>query len=213
MDNVMVAKDQTQIWLEEAKSGDQLAISKLLAIYHPMLRARADSRLDRHLKAAIEAEDILQQVYIQVIREFSSFQDRGPNSFLNWVFTILDNKLIDVRRAAHRQRRDVARNIPAAGGTKVESYWNLFDQLNADDGTPSRFVRRDEALGALLACVSNLPEAYRRVIQLRFLEGRPVAEVAQLLDKSEAAVVALSKRALDALRKSMDGLGEFTRGC
>jgi DNA-directed RNA polymerase specialized sigma24 family protein len=50
------------------------------------------------------------------------------------------------------------------------------------------------------------------VIQLRFLEGLSVEQVAERLGKTNAAIVALSKRALEALRKTMDGLGEFTRG-
>ena len=55
-------------------------------------------------------------------------------------------------------------------------------------------------------------QPHRQVIQLRFLEGLSVDEVATRLGKTNAAVVALSKRALEALRRSMDQLGEFTRG-
>jgi DNA-directed RNA polymerase specialized sigma24 family protein len=50
------------------------------------------------------------------------------------------------------------------------------------------------------------------LIQLRFLDGLPVAAVAARLDKTDAAVVALSKRALDALRAAMERLGDFTHG-
>ena len=46
---------------------------------------------------------------------------------------------------------------------------------------------------------------------MRFLEGMSVSETAGRLEKSEAAVVALTKRALVELRKRMDGMGEFTR--
>ena len=65
--------------------------------------------------------------------------------------------------------------------------------------------RTDEGL-------SDLSEPHRQVIQLRFLGGLSVREVADRLDKSEAAVVALTKRALEALRQGMDRLGDFTRG-
>ncbi len=189
-----------------------MAVAKLLATYHPKLHARAKARMDRALKPRLEPEDVLQQVYLRVLRELARFEDRGPESFWNWVCKILDNKLIDVRRAARRQARDVDREVSMTAPAGTDSYWNLMDQLFGDSTSPSRVARRDEAVGALLACLSDLSEAHRQVIQLRFLQGLPVSEVANHLHKTEAAVVALSRRALEALRKSMDRLGEFTRG-
>jgi RNA polymerase sigma-70 factor (ECF subfamily) len=168
--------------------------------------------MDAAIKARNAPEDILQEVYMQVFRQIDRFEDRGPDSFLNWVYTILDHKISDARRAAHRRMRDVHREVPAAQGVVSGSYWDLLEHVYADSGTPSRVVRRQEALGALLACVSDLSDAHRQVVQLRFLEGRSVAEVAKRLNKTEAAVVALTRRALDALRRSMDQLGEFTHG-
>ncbi len=208
----MSEQSQIQSWVDAAATGDQLAVSKLLATYHPALRTRAEARMDPALRNRFEPEDILQQVYLQVIREIDRFEDRGDGSFLGWVSTILDNKLIDVRRAAYRQVRNIAREMPVAAVAPTDSYWNLLDFIYADSGTPSQAARKDEAVGALLACVSRLSELHRQVIQLRFLQGMSVGDVAQELDKTEGAVVALTKRALDSLRKSMDRLGEFTHG-
>jgi len=207
----MTGQSQAEIWVEAARRGDGLALAKLLAACHPRLRARTEARMDPAVKARSGPDDILQEVYLQVFRRIKSFEDRGPDSFLNWVYTILDRKLIDLGRAARRQVRDVKREVPAVAVTS-ESYWNLLDRLHADSGTPSRVVRQQEALGALLTCLADLSEIHQKVIRLRFLEGLSVDEVATRLGKSKAAVVALSKRALTALRASMDGLGEFTRG-
>lgn len=208
----MVQASQIESWVAAAARGDQLAIAKLLATYHPKLHARAKVRMDPALQARLEPEDILQNVYIQVLHERDRFEDRGPESFINWVCKILDNKLIDARRAARRQVRDVEREVSVGPSAGTGSYWNLLDQIFADDSSPSRQIRGDEAIGAMLACLSNLSEAHRQVLQLRFLQGMPVGEVASQLHKSDAAIVALSRRALEALRKSMDHLGEFTHG-
>ncbi len=204
--------DLTANWISAAQGGDALALAKLLATYHPRLRARADARMDAPLKARLGPDDLLQEVYLQVFRQIGRFEDRGPAAFLNWLYTILDHKLIDARRAGHRQARDVYRERPATPTASADSYWSLLGQLQADSATPSRVVRRDEAVGALVACLARLSEAHREVIQLRFLEGRPVVEVAERLGKTEAAVVALSQRALKALRAAMDQLGEFSTG-
>lgn len=203
---------QIQTWVQDAQRGDRLAVAKLLAAYHPVLRSRVGSRLDFALRSRYEPEDVLQQTYLQVLKEIRHFQARGPNSFVNWVFTILDHKLIDLRRMAHRQARNIARETPVAATGPSQTYLNLLDYVYADSTSPSREVRQNEAIGALLACVSGLSEPHRQVLHLRFLQGLPVVEVAARLGKTEGAVVALTKRALDALRKAMDQLGEFTRG-
>lgn len=208
----MAERSQARVWANKARDGDPLAVSKLLASYHPAFRARVVARMGLALKARLEAEDILQQVYLEVFRRLDEFEDRGADSFLNWVLTILDHELIDAQRALHRQKRDVAREIPGQATAGSESCWNLLDHLYADSSTPSRAVRREEVIGALLACISRLSDSHRQVIQLRFLGGRSVGEVARRLDKSEAVIVARTKCALQALRKCMDGLGEFTRG-
>jgi RNA polymerase sigma-70 factor (ECF subfamily) len=208
----MPENNQIEVWVDQARQGDALAVSKLLATFHPVLRARAVARMDPAIRAKVEPEDILQQVYLDVFREIDRFEDRGPDSFLNWVLTILDNELVDTGRALHRHLRDISREMRPDALTGAGSYWNLLDQLHPDSVTPSQVVRREEAVGALLACISRLSDSHQQVIQLRFLEGHSVSEVAERLGKSDAAVVSLTRRALEALRKSMDRLGEFTRG-
>ncbi|MCK4659225.1 MAG: sigma-70 family RNA polymerase sigma factor [Phycisphaerae bacterium] len=203
--------DQIQVWVEAVRRGDQSAAGKLLVTYYPLLRTRAAARMDRTVQAKHEPDDILQQVYLQVMRHLERFDGQTVDVFLNWVFTILDNELINAWRAAHRKRRDVNREQPIDGGDAA-SYWNLLDHVYADSDTPSHIIRKDEAFDALLACVAVLSDSHRRVIRLRFLEGLSVSETAARLYATKPAIVALTKRALDALRRSMDHLGEFTRG-
>ena len=201
----------TDTWVVAAQRGDRLALAKLLAVCHPQLRAHTEARIDAAVRARFDPDDILQEVYFDVARQIERFEDRGSGSFLSWLRAILDHKLVDAQRAAHCQVRDVDREA-AVGGCASDSYWNLLDDIYAESGTPSRIVRRQEALAALLSCVSGLTVTQREVVRLRYLEGLAVGEVATRLGRSEDAVVALSQRALAALRRSMDRLGEFTRG-
>ncbi len=167
--------------------------------------------MDPVLKVKVAPEDILQEAYLDVFRRLNQFEQRSPESFFNWVTKIIDNRLIDTQRAMRCQKRDIKREISLHAALGSESYWNLLDELYADSTTPSRVARREEAIGALQACLSCLSDLHRQVIELRFLEVVPVAEVARRLHKSEATVVALSKSALKALREAMSDLGEFTR--
>ncbi len=203
---------ERQAWVDEASKGDPLAVAKLLIKCHATLRTRAEARMNPALRAKLDPEDVLQEVYIDVFRQLERFEGRTPDSFLNWVLTILDSKIVDAARALHRQKRDMSREMQPPPAYRSKSYWNLLDQLYADSATPSRAARREEAVGALLACASRLSDSHRQVIQLRFLEGRSVSEVARRLGKSPAVIVARTRSALKALREDMDRLGEFTRG-
>lgn len=207
----MVERAERQRWFEEARQGNAVAVSKLLACHFPVLRAHVATRMDRELRARLEPEDILQEVYLDVHRQMEHFRDCGQEALLNWLLTIADSKLIDAKRALHRRKRDIDREVRPHLIEGTRSYLDLLGQVYADSMTPSRIVRREEGMGALMACLSRLSGPHREVIQLRFLEGCGVSEVAQQLGKSEAAIVALTGRAFQALRRCMDGLGEFTR--
>lgn len=207
----MVEDDPIEQWVRAAQAGDRLALAKLLTAFHPQLLAVAQARMDAALKARRSPDDILQEVYLDVAQQVERFDDRGPGSFQKWLCAILEHKLIDAGRAVRCQMRDVRREAPAGAAT-LDSYWNLLDNICADSGTPSRAVRREEALDALLACIDELSDAHRQIVQLRFLDGLSVEQVAARLGKTPAAVVAMTRRALEALRVSMNRLGEFTRG-
>jgi RNA polymerase sigma-70 factor (subfamily 1) len=207
----MAEVDQPQAWLEKARQGDLSAMSALLAMYYPLLRARVDARMDGRLRASLEPEDILQQVFLAAFSNIARFENRGPNSFLNWMLTIVDSKLADAGRALQRRTPDRPRERLLQAAYATESCVNLLDQIYAHSATPSRIVRREEAVGALLACITRLSDTHRQVIELRFLKRRSVREVAEQLGKSETAVKKLTQRALVELRRLMDGLGEFTR--
>lgn len=204
---------QTETWVAKARQGDTAALAKLLTTFHPRLRARVEARLDPALRGQLGPDDVLQEVYLEVFRQIGHFEYRGPGSFQAWLFAILDHTTIDAIRAVQRRARHVGeapvtRPAPPLNG----SYWNLFDQLYADTGTPSRVVRRQEAITVLRSCLGELSELHRQVIEWRYLQELPLAEVAVRLGKSEGAVVALTQRALRALRAAMDGRGDVTRG-
>lgn len=208
----MAENTLVRTWIDDLRRGDTLALSKLLAAYHPLMAARLRDRIGPQNQGRIEIEDILQQVYIEVFCKFDTFRGHSSDTFLGWLLAILDRKLIDAGRALGRQKRDAAREVRLSLPASIESHWNLLDVIYADSQTPSRVVRREEALAALMTCLSDIPDAQREVLRLRFLEGLSVQAVAARLGKTPAAVVMLSQRALASMRSALDRMGEFTRG-
>jgi RNA polymerase sigma-70 factor (ECF subfamily) len=200
--------NRTHILVRGAVRGDPQSLQRLLVLYHPRLRARLLRQMDATMRTRFDPEDILQQVYLEAFRSIESFDYRGKDSFLRWLFTILDRKLIDEHRALHADRRDVRRELkPAAHPPDNASYVDLLQRLSAEVGTPSGVISHEEALGALSACLAALPEHYREVIKLRFLHGLPVADVARRLKRTHGSIHMICHRALAALRDQFTKLG------
>lgn len=200
--------NQTQVLITDARSGDEDAVRRLLVMYHPRLRARLLKQMDPVMRSKIEPEDILQQVYLEVFRAIDHFSYQGKDSLLRWMFTILDRKLIDEHRAMRAERRDVRREVAtAAAPAGKTTYVDLMARVMTDGSSPSQVVGRNEALGALNACLASLPEHYREVIRMRFMEGRPVADVAKVLGRSIGSIHMICHRALRQLRQQVEKLG------
>jgi len=198
----------TQILIDKAREGDDTAARRLIVMYHPRLRARLLRQMDAVMRSKIEPEDILQQVYLEAFRAIEQFTYQGSDSFLRWMYAILDRKLIDEHRAMRAERRDVRREVNIApSNNNRTTYVDLLARAMAGSATPSQVVRKDEALSVISACVATLPEHYREVIRMRFLEGRPVSDVAEHLDRSIGSVHMICHRALKQLRDQAEKLG------
>ena len=75
--------------------------------------------------------------------------------------------------------------------------------LTNDDPGPSQQAERNELLLRLASALEQLPDEQREALELRHLQGRPVAEIGQLMGRSEASVAGLLRRGLMTLRASM----------
>jgi len=125
------------------------------------------------------AEDITSQVFEQALRTIGRFEWRGV-PVAAWLFRIASNALADHWRERARDAQEPPPELP--------------DSHELED-----IDRRI----ALHQQIERLPEAQRRVIELRFVEEKSLREVAAALDRSEGAVKQLQLRALENLRKSM----------
>lgn len=188
-------------WLARAAAGDSLALQRLILVYHGRLRALAAQRIGAELRGKVEPEDVLQLVYVDVVRRIGEFEHRGPDSFYHWLKSILDAKLIDLRRHYHAAARDLAREV--AAGERPSSYEALAAHAAIDSMTPSRVVAGNETESLLLAALAGLSDDHRRVLELRYLKGNALVEVALLMRRSPAAVQMLCGRAMRELRQAI----------
>src|SRR5437762_1352259 len=76
--------------------------------------------------------------------------------------------------------------------------------LAADLTSPSGRAERNERLLRLADALARLPEDQRRSVELRHLQGLPLAEIAARMERSVDAVVGLIHRGLRALRRDLE---------
>jgi RNA polymerase sigma-70 factor, ECF subfamily len=120
----------------------------------------------RMLKVRSDAEDLLQEVFVQVWRQAHSYnvQRGSPEA---WIVNIARSRAIDKIRSIRRMERSfvlIDDPAPAASGENVESS-----------------VAESEVRMAMNSALANLPEAQRKVLELAYLDGLTQTEIAERL--------------------------------
>jgi RNA polymerase sigma-70 factor (ECF subfamily) len=126
-----------------------------------------------------EAEDITSEVFERALVNLPRFEWRGV-PLVAWLFRIAANALADRRQQIERDSADPRPDVP--------------------DASESATIERRAMLFQL---VDRLPDLQRQVIEMRFVDGKSIREIAAALERSEGAVKQLQLRALENLRKSM----------
>ncbi len=181
---VIVAVDETETDLiRRAREGDRGSFDRLVRMHQDRLVAIVRRRIGGYLRGRIEVDDVLQETFLKALRSIASFEERGPDSFLHWLRGIAENLLLYWAREFHRTDQ-----LP------------LASDLPASAVSPSRDVRRRERFDRLEKALSACTPDQREVILLARVEGLPMKEIAERLERSPVAVRQLLWRALRKLR-------------
>ena len=130
-----------------------------------------------------EADDVLQEVFLVVNEKAQEF--RPDSDFLAWVRKIARYKILEHLRT--RQRT-------AAGVLSEDTIQRL-----ADHSEPF-FDGWEERRDALLICLGRLGETARRLVDLKYAEGKRLAEIAAIVGWTTKAVKTGLHRARSVLR-------------
>ncbi len=201
-------EQQRQADVERLGDGDQDALQRLIVEYHRPLRIRLTAAVDQALHHRLDPDDVLQQAYISAVKAVADARFDSPGGFYKWLERIALNQLSDAQRKLRRHKRDVGREARLRVDPRT-SYPGLVGHLTAPDTSPSRRLARDEAIAAVMSSLARLCDDQREVVRLRFLESYSVRQIAEKLDKSEAAVHMLCHRGLKALRAHIVALTRF----
>lgn len=170
------------------------AAAELLRRHEPALRLWAAGQMPARLRGKLDALDLVQQTLLEALRDAARLGALPDHQALAFLRRALTNNLIDAARKHARGCGDVP--AEAAGASSLQ----LADWLAAPDTSPSERAARNERYERLAAGLARLPDAQRLAVEMRYLRGAKVADIAARLGKTEGAVAALLHRAVTALR-------------
>jgi RNA polymerase sigma-70 factor (ECF subfamily) len=142
------------------------------------------------LRSDVEAEDVLQQTWLEIFRHLGQF--RGESQFTTWATRIAVNAAL-----AHARKQPVIAEV--------------VDE--PDRHTPDEAVENQQLGKILERCLADLPQGSREVMVLRDVLELDTAETAKVLGVSEEAVRVRLHRARSAVAASLvdriDGVYKF----
>ncbi len=152
----------------------------------------------RYVRDKDEAQSIMQETFLQAYESLDSF--RGDSKFTTWLYSIG----INLARARYRKQRrhnlleedEIDRLQPSfARGRYTQSY---------EPWQPDEVASKSERRDIVHQAISQLPENYRVVIDLRDIQEFSTAETAEVLNMTSGAVRVRLHRARQALRALLE---------
>lgn len=163
-------------------------------------------RLDRKIQAKVAASDLVQQTMMEAHQALESFRGEDVAAQAAWLRQILARNLANAARDLTREKRDVGRERSLQAGLD-ESASCLEGWLVADQSSPSQQAQRHERALLLAQALAELPEQQREAVVLRHFHGDSLAEIADELNTTTAAVTGLLHRGIKSLRIALKELG------
>ena len=186
-----MAESMEDIWLRQAKDGDQDAFGCLVRAYEKRVFA-----LTRRLCAdPSDAEEAAQDAFLAVWQGLPSF--RGEASFSTWLYRLTANACTDILR--RRQRR-----------SGQDEPLDQAEALPARDPGPQEAAERGELRAAIEAGLRQLPEDYRTALILREIQQLSYEEIAAATGAELGTVKSRISRGRRALRKFLTEPGNLS---
>ncbi|MBN2025603.1 MAG: sigma-70 family RNA polymerase sigma factor [Actinobacteria bacterium] len=139
-----------------------------------------------------DAEDITARTFEKALKGVGDFKWKGA-SFCSWLVRIASNSVVD-----HYRRE---------GKAKMVDLEEVLPQLQGEDD-PTLGIDREEERSLLLRAMAGLPEKYRVVIELKFVDEMDNQVIAEMIGCSKGNLAVRLHRALKALRREVERMEE-----
>jgi len=148
------------------------------------------------------AEDLVQDTFLSAYHKIDSF--KGKSQPKTWLFSILNNKIIDHYRKKSKQfiisDAEYSQQIKKTDG--------FFDEnekwKNESDSSEQHWLDNPEFNTILLSCIEDLPENWQFIIQSKYILDKKSADICQELQITKSNYWQISHRAKLLLKKCIE---------
>ena len=141
-------------------------------------------------------EDLLQEIFIKVYQNLNDFNDQF--SFSSWIYRITHNVTVS-------HLRDGKKDMNVLSIEDEDSAKSLIELLPADVDLPKEFDRKNLSK-ELQKALMKIPDKYREVLVLFYIEGKSYKEISDILKRSINSVSVLINRAKMKLKPELEFL-------
>jgi RNA polymerase sigma-70 factor (ECF subfamily) len=184
--------------MNEAATSPDRTLERFRAYLAVLARLHLDPRLGRK----IDVSGVVQQTLLEAYQSLGKIQARSEGEQAAWLRRALANNLKDELRKWHTAARDLGRERSLEDALDQSSA-RLEAWLIADQSSPSQQAARQERAVQLAEALERLPEAQREALVLQHWHGWTLAEIAEHLGRTPAAVAGLLHRGLQQLRQRL----------
>jgi RNA polymerase sigma-70 factor (ECF subfamily) len=174
----------------QLQQGDEQAFKKLVDEWQDMVYNTALGIVQNE----DDADDITQDVFVQVYQSVSSF--KGESKFSTWLYRIVISKALDHVKKKKRKKRFAF--VQSLFGTASE------EEIHPEEfNHPGVLMENRERAAELFKAMQQLPDAQRIAFTLHKLEAQKHQDIAAIMNISVTAVESLIARAKGNLRKTL----------
>ena len=185
------SKKEDSVLIEKVKEGGFGAFERIVRKYE----SRVYNHCVKFLNNQEDAEDVLQETFLQVYRSLNSF--RGDSAFSTWLFKIATNGCL--MRLRKRKKVDLV-----SIDKPMEFDGSMVQREIVDwSKNPALMSGKDDLRATLDRIISDLPEDKRIVLIMKDVEGFSNVEIGQILNMTVAAVKSRLHRARLILREEL----------
>ena len=194
--------------LERLRNGDESALAELFGEYRERLHHIVSVRMDRRLTGRVDADDVLQEVYIDAADRIQHYVENHSGSFFVWLRLVATQTMANIfRRHLDAKKRDAKREVSIHNGPSYESATSpIAMQLLGRLTSPSHAAIRKETVRELEEAIGSMKPMDREIISLRHFEQLSNSEIAEVLDIGEKAASIRYVRAIARLKSLMEGM-------
>ena len=178
--------------IEGLKRGEESAFRILVEQYQDLVYNTALGVVQN----AADAEDVAQEVFIQIFRSIGNFKLEAKLS--TWIYRITTTRALDLLRARKSKKRFGL--LKRLWETEED---NPMDSLE-DFNHPGVALEQKENAAKLMEAIAQLPENQKVAFVLHKLEGLSYLEISEVMDNTIPAVESLMHRARLNLRKLLE---------